>query len=152
MNRYAVIAVALGATAALAACEKPNPGVTVWSGTNSQHEQAVCWSADPTQSIQAQGCAASIVAEAQAGGNVPVIPVVPGDVVGISVDPVVTDGGWFPVIGGQRLSETPITSTYWRFTFPELQTFPAEGLELRIQAAGEGADSLRGLWLFQLQP
>jgi hypothetical protein len=151
MKRMAIAVVALGSMAALTACEKPAPLVTVFSGTNSEWSRALCWSEDPNESIQAQGCAASIVAAASEGGAAPTIHVIPGDVVGISVDPVVTDGGWYPVIGTERLSSTPITSTYFRFTFPEFQPIPEEGVEMRIQAVGNGGENdLRGIWVFRL--
>ena len=75
-----------------------------------------------------------------------------GQTVGISVDPVVTDNGWIPVIGNERLSEEPIRSTYWRFTYPDFQQTPAEGLELQILALGENEGELRGLWAYTLVP
>ncbi len=151
MKRLAVLGIALGSMAALTACEKPAPLVTVFSGTNSEWSRALCWSEDPAEPIQAQGCAASIVAAAGEGGAAPSINVLPGSVVGISVDPVVSDNGWYPVIGTERLSETPITSTYFRFTFPEFQALPEEGLEMRVQAVGEnGENDLRGIWVFRI--
>lgn len=150
MKRLAVIALAAGTAVALTGCEKPNPGVTVFSGTNSEHTQALCWSADATESVQARGCADDILQQAVDGGEVPTITVIPGDVVGISVDPVVADNGWLPVVGDQALSETPITTTYFRFTFPESVAIPEGGFEMQIKAAGESADDLRGIWLFRL--
>ena len=77
------------------------------------------------------------------------VPVIPGQVIGISVDPVVADAGWFPVIGSQRLTQQPITSTYYRFTYPDLQEVPADGVSLQVVA---GADGTLGLWVFQLIP
>jgi hypothetical protein len=53
-------------------------------------------------------------------------------------------------VGNQRLTSTPITSTYYRFTFPELQEIPAEGLLLQI-VAGSDANT-RGIWVFKLDP
>lgn len=149
MKRLAVLTLAAATATTLAACEKPNPGVTVFSGTSSQRAQAICWSPDATQSVTAKGCAADIVSKAAAGGEVPIVNVVPGSTVGISVDPVVADHGWIPAVNGQQLSETPITSTYFRFTFPDL-TQSSSGFELRIQAVGESAKDLRGLWVYKL--
>ena len=60
------------------------------------------------------------------------------------------DAGWFPVIGDQRLTQSPITSTYYRFTFPDLQEVPAEGLTLQIVAGQD--DKTRGIWVYQLVP
>lgn len=151
MKRILIVAVAATAAAAgLSACEKPNPGVTVWSGTNSQHAAALCWSSNPTVTVSARGCAADVVQKATAGGKVPTIKVIPGSTVGISVDPVVADNGWFPAIAGQRLSQTPIKSTYFRFTFPQAQ-IPAEGYTLEIIGRGTQANDTRGIWVFRLQ-
>jgi len=77
------------------------------------------------------------------------IPVVPGETIGISVDPKVADAGWSPVIGQQRLVSTPLETTYYRFTYPDLQEIPAEGVLLQI-VAGRG-DSAKGIWVFRLQ-
>ena len=63
MKRILTVAVAVAAAAGLSACEKPNPGVTVWSGTNSQHAAALCWSSNPTVTVSAQGCAADVCPE-----------------------------------------------------------------------------------------
>ncbi len=72
----------------------------------------------------------------------------PGDTVGISVDPKVADAGWTPVIGQQRLTSTPLDTTYYRFTYPDLQEVPADGVLLQI-VAGRG-ESTKGIWVFRL--
>ena len=74
----------------------------------------------------------------------------PGQTIGISVDPVVADAGWFPVVGGNKLTSEPITSTYYRFTYPGFDAVPADGLTLQI-VAGDGAKT-RGLWVFKIVP
>ena len=133
----------------LTACEQPNPGASVFSGTTSQWRQAVCW-ADEGDSVDADACAQDVIAKAAEGGQLAAIPVVPGQTVGISVDPVVADAGWSPRINGQNLTQTPITSTYFRFTFPEFQEVAADGLLMELIAGSEGAN--RGIWFFQLVP
>ncbi len=133
---------------ALAACEKPAPGVSVVSGMTSAYRAALCWSFDG-EPLSAQTCAQDVVTEALDGADVARVPVIPGQVIGISVDPVVADAGWFPVIGSQRLTQQPITSTYYRFTYPDLQEVPADGVSLQVVA---GADGTLGLWIFQLIP
>jgi hypothetical protein len=132
----------------LAACEKPAPGVSVVSGMTSAHRAALCWSFDG-EPLSAETCAQDVVTEALDGADVARVPVVPGQVIGISVDPVVADAGWFPVIGSQRLTQQPITSTYYRFTYPDLQEVPTDGVSLQVVA---GADGTLGLWVFQLIP
>lgn len=143
----AVPLVVLGAWG-LAACEKPAPGVSVVSGMTSAHRAALCWSFDG-EPLSPETCAQDVVTQALEGADVARIPVIPGDVIGISVDPVVADAGWFPVIGSQRLTQQPITSTYYRFTYPDLQEVPANGVSLQVVA---GNDGTQGLWVFQLVP
>ena len=94
-------------------------------------------------------CAQSLIAEASTGDNVPRIPVVPGETIGISVDPVVADSGWSPVIGQQRLVSTPLETTYYRFTYPDLQEIPPDGILLQV-VAGRG-DAAKGIWVFRLE-
>ena len=91
----------------------------------------------------------SLIAEASTGDNVPRIPVVPGETIGISVDPVVADSGWSPVIGQQRLVSTPLETTYYRFTYPDLQEIPPDGVLLQV-VAGRG-DAAKGIWVFRLE-
>jgi hypothetical protein len=133
----------------LSACEKPAPGVSVFAGTATEHRAALCWSFDGT-ALSSEVCAQDVVQEALAGDGVASIPVIPGQTIGISVDPVVAAQGWTPVISTQRLVEQPITSTYFRFTFPDLQQVPEGGLPLQI-VAGTGEET-RGIWIFRLIP
>ena len=145
----AAIALAVVLPLGLAACSKPTPGVTVVSGTTSAHREAVCWSFEDVN-VTDGACDQSMVDEATAEGAVAAIPVIPGDTIGISVDKAVAEVGWTPVIGTQKLTAQPITTTYFRFTYPDLQEVPAEGLMLQI-VAGSG-ETTRGLWVFKLVP
>jgi hypothetical protein len=150
LGKFTLAAVALAATSlVLTGCTKPAPGASVFSGTVTKHREATCWAFD-APALATGDCAQDLIAQAATGDAVSVIPVVPGDTVGISVEPVVAETGWFPVVGNQRLTSTPITSTYYRFTFPELQEVPAEGLLLQI-VAGTDANT-RGIWVFKLDP
>ena len=131
----------------LTACEKPNPGASVFSGTTTEFRQAACWTFD-TDSIDADSCAQDVIDAAASGARSASIPVVPGQVIGISVDPVVADAGWSPRINGQNLVQSPITSTYFRFTFPEFQDVPEDGLLMEIVAGQD--EKTRGIWIFRL--
>jgi hypothetical protein len=147
-SRVALLVPALALMAlGLTACEKPNPGATVFSGTTSQWRQAACWSHD-AENVDTAACAQDVIAAAADGAKTATIPVVPGQVIGISVDPVVADTGWYPRINGQNLTQSPITSTYFRFTFPEFQEVAEDGFLMEIVAGS--AEQTRGLWLFQL--
>lgn len=149
-GKFALAAITLTAVSLMfTGCTKPAPGASVFSGTVTKHREATCWAFD-APALAAGECAQDLIAQAATGDAVSVIPVVPGDTVGISVEPIVADAGWFPVVGNQRLTSTPITSTYYRFTFPELQEIPAEGLLLQIVAGSD--TNTRGIWVFKLDP
>lgn len=143
----AAAVVAVAAALVLSGCEKPAPGVSVFSGTTTEHRQAVCWAFD-AEALEPGDCAQDLLTEASTGEAVARIPVLPGDTVGISVDPKVAKAGWTPVIGQQRLTSTPLDTTYYRFTYPDLQEVPTEGVLLQI-VAGRG-ESTRGIWVFRL--
>jgi hypothetical protein len=142
-------AAALGAAAVLllSGCEKPAPGVSVFSGTSTEYRTAVCWAFE-SDALEPGDCAQELLTEASARDVVARVPIVPGDTVGISVDPKVADAGWTPVIGQQRLTSTPLDTTYYRFTYPDLQEVPADGVLLQI-VAGRG-ESTKGIWVFRL--
>ena len=144
--------VALAATAAaagllLTACEKPAPGVSVFSGTTTEWREAVCWAFE-ANALEPGDCAQDVITEASTGDGVARIPVLPGETIGISVDPKVAEQGWTPVIGQQRLTSTPLETTYFRFTYPDLQELPADGVLLQV-VAGRG-ESTKGIWVFRL--
>jgi hypothetical protein len=156
MRSYAArrAGLALAAAAALAAgltgCEKPLPSVSMFTTTNLTvlstdnivREEALCWAFDPADRVQADDCTPD---------RVPTLEVVPGDVIGISVDPVVADRTWYPAIGESALSGAPLTETYFRFTLTESDL--AEGtLDLRVVAlgAGEKESQASGLWVVRI--
>lgn len=139
--------VAISAALLLSGCEKPSPGISVFSGTATQWREAVCWSFD-AEALEPGDCAQDLLTEASSGEVVARIPVVPGDTIGISVEPKVADAGWTPVIGQQRLTTTPLDTTYYRFTYPDLQEVPADGVLLQI-VAGRG-EMTKGIWVFRL--
>jgi hypothetical protein len=146
--------VAVVALAALAACEKPAPGATVFSGTNSAHREAICWSFDAEKEFDpASDC--SIPLDSTEGFNerllddVAVISTAPGETVGISVDPAVAEDGWLVTINGRPLTREPITEKYFRFTMPP-QPLRNGDAQLVIQALTTGGDAVRGSWIFGL--
>ena len=130
----------------LTACEKPNPGATVWSGTKSEYREAVCWSEQ--EAITPEDCAQDIVDSALADPEVATIEILTDQTVGISVDPKVAELGWYVAIGGQRFNDAPIFETYYRFTFPKV-SIPEGGYDMQVIAQGKGA-ATRGIWVFKL--
>jgi hypothetical protein len=132
MKRVAGAVLAMAAVGALASCEKPPPRVTFFSGTTSEWVAPVCfsWEGD----VNAQQCLQDAAARAASGETVR-LNVVPDNVVGISVDPSIAENGWTPTLAGTPLSEQPLTSTYFRFTFPRVQPNP-QGYPLAVIAQG----------------
>lgn len=134
---------------ALAGCTQPTPEVTVWSGTSSVVRPAICWAPDTSVPQAVKDCIAQ--AQSQPTTNIPTLQVTPGDTVGINVDPQLAEATWLPSVGGQALAQAPITESYFRFTYPNVQT-PPDGFLLAVTARGTAADQDRGLWLFRLVP
>ena len=147
--RSAAIALVGVSALVLTSCEKPAPGVSVVSGMTSAHREALCWSFTG-EPLTPETCAQDVVAEATDGGTLAQIPVIPGNTIGISVDTKVAEAGWYPVVGSQRLTQKPVHSTYYRFTYPDLQPVPEAGVVLEVVAGQD--DSTQGLWAFQLVP
>lgn len=129
----------------LAGCEKPAPGISVFSGSDSVRASALCWSFDG-QPLTADQCARDIISGTDLG-DAPQLSVTAGNVVGISVDKAVAEEGWVPAISGQRLLNEPTKETYFRFTFPSGQ-LPANGLGLQVIAGQDG--DLHGVWTVRL--
>lgn len=134
----------------LAGCEKPYPGVTAWSGTSSEHIEALCWQPEEVGGLTARECANDVLETAGSGQGLEVLEVAPGATVGVSVDPVVAEGGWSLQIAGQTLA-TGLTDTYYRFTFPEQVATEGPGYTLQVIAAAK-PNGARGYWFFQLVP
>jgi len=140
---------AVASSLLLAACEKPAPGVSVVSGTISAYREALCWSFGG-EPLEPDTCAQNVLTQALEGEQVATLPVLSGDVVGVSVDPKVADLGWYPVVGSQRLTQEPVFTTYYRSTYSDLQPVPPKGVALQV-VAGQGTETL-GLRVFRIVP
>ena len=149
MRRSRVLALALTVVSAallLSGCTKPNPGVSVWAGTKSLHLQAQCWSADSTVALDINACS-DVLTAADKAKDIPTLTLRPGSTMGISVDVKVAKNGWIAKLGSTTLIPTKITTTYWRFTYPQLAGLPAKN-QLVILAVGPKTNSYRGVWVF----
>ena len=62
----AIAALAL-APLLLTGCEKPNPGITAWSGTSSEHVEALCWQHEEVGGLTPSECAEDLLARASSG-------------------------------------------------------------------------------------
>lgn len=142
MKKLAMVAIAAAAAASLAGCEKPAPRVTVFSGSASEWVAPVCFSAEGQ--LDAQQCLTDAASKA-AAGQTPRLTVAQGNTVGISVDPAIAESGWMPMIAGQQLAAAPLTSTYFRFTFPE-GNLNAEQFPLTVMSTG----AEKGVWAVRM--
>lgn len=143
MKKVAGVLLAVAATVALSSCEKPPPGVTVFSGTSSERLSPTCFSWEGQ--IDAQQCITQ-AAERAATGQTPRLSVSPGNVLGISVDPAIAEQGWYPTISGQRITQEALTSTYFRFSLPQGVAPSAEGYPLAVISEGEQ----KGVWALRM--
>ncbi|MCZ3385538.1 MAG: hypothetical protein LH630_00870 [Actinomycetia bacterium] len=139
----------------LSACEKPAPSATVFSGSNSEHREAICWSFEPDRGVEKDDCSLDLerqpadeVAQALLD-EIAVIPTTPGETVGISVDPSVAENGWVVSINGRSLTREPVTDKYFRFTMPPGPLLRGDA-QLVITAFTENGAQVRGSWIFGL--
>ncbi len=149
LRSLALAGVALSALM-LAGCEKPAPGVTVWSGTDSTHHAALCWQFEENRALSDRECAQSVLTNASEGQGIPAVEVLPGNTVGVSVDKAVAAGGWSVQVAGQTLA-TGLTETYFRFTMPEVVGQDSAGYVLTVTALARPTGA-RGYWFFKLIP
>lgn len=149
-TRVLGIGLTVVAVAGLSACTKPSPDVTLVSGSTSAVSPALCWEPDSTVRTEVLSC----ISDALTGpaAELPEMPVIPGNVIGVNVDPEIAEAGWTVTVDQEPLMREPITETYFRFTYPDLQTVPAEGLRLSVVARGDSPERNRGLWSFRLVP
>lgn len=154
LKAAAVAVVSVTALAGLTACEKPKPGVTVFSGTHSANREAICWSPDADEAVTGSDCSLQLGPsdadfDKQLLDQVAIVPTAAGATVGISVDPVVARDGWLVTINGRALTRETITDKYFRFTMPP-QPLRRGDAQLVVQAVTAGGDGVRGAWLFGL--
>lgn len=147
-TRPAVALLVSAAALALAGCEKPTPGVSVWSGTKSVNSEAACWNEDPAR-VGAKDCLKDLQNLATSGATLANLPIRANGTLGISVDPELAADGWSASIAGQQLTTTPVTETYFRISLPS--QLPQQEFLLTVAAnAPKGGN--RGVWLFKLTP
>lgn len=147
LGRYvAALSLAAGTALVLSGCQKPPPAVTVWSGTTSVDQRALCWAFE-SDSLTPGQCADEILSGTSTAGTAE-LKAQAGNVVGISVDTAVAESGWTLRIGGQAVNREPLTGTYFRFTYP--LGIPPSGIPMQIVAGRNG--KTRGIWTVKVLP
>lgn len=133
---------AVAALLSLTACEKPLPEVTVFSGGASTHVVATCWNFDDTQT-----CDPTTIQ--QPGGA---LTLTRGAALGVSVDSVVAEAGWQPILiaGSQQkaLSSGILHRRYFplREVSSLLSSLGTESAVLYIITPSSDQQDLRGVW------
>ncbi len=145
-RRLSAVALAVAGVAALAACEKPTPLVTVVHGSDSVHAQAACY-AYGRNAVDEQRC--------QPRDHGPERVVVrAGDTLGVGLDPKSGATAWRVVVFDTSrrgpVLEARFTGeqTYRQFQVPA-EVLRSGTAELRVAAYVDGRT--RGVWFFQLQ-
>ena len=147
-TRLAATATAVLALVGLTGCERPAPIVTVVSGGTSVHTEAAVWCFEG-QSAQAGDCARRAEGET-------VLPVSPGQRVGVDVSRPVVERGWFLELGDPAAQGQAQTSPvmedehYFAFTAPNIE--PGSSLSLTVRTVGEDGNPANptGEWRFTL--
>ena len=146
-RRLLAAASALLSAAALTACERPTPLVTLVSGGESTYAEANVFCYEEAQTVDSGECA-------ERSSTVTELRVAAGQQVGIDVGKDVVERGWQASLldpadpqAGQR---TPVQDDHWfSFTAPTLQ--PGERRLLTVSTLGEG-EQITGEWQFALVP
>lgn len=140
-RRRLLAAVTAGvAVASLTGCERPAPIVTVVSGTTSEWKEADAYC------FQADECV-------EHAHGPTVLPVRPGQQVGVDVSKALVDRGWFIELsapgseGQSQQSEVFRDQHYFAFTTPSIGP---EGLRLVVRSLGAGGEGTSGEWVFDL--
>ncbi len=133
--------------AALTACEKPAPIVTLVSGGHSVYTEAATFCFEDGQKLESGECA-------RRTSSLTRLEVRGGDVVGVDVDKELAERGWQLELQdpndpqGTQRSPT-IQDHYFTFTAPGLQ--PGGRLLLTVRTVDQ-QDAATGEWQFELVP
>ena len=147
-RRLLAAASAAFAVAALTACEKPAPLVTVVNAGRSAYSEANTYCFDE-QSFEAADCVQRESGETE-------LAVVSGEPVGVDVGKELVEGGWFielsdpsaPEGQAQPQQSQPQRGHYFKFTAPSLP----EGGSLLLTVRSLEGERTTGEWLFRLVP
>jgi hypothetical protein len=144
-RRLLAAASATFALAALTACEKPAPIVTVVSGGESTYTEAATFCFDEGQTLDSGACA-------QRAAGATRLEVRPGERIGIDVDKELVERGWqLEISDPQDPQRTQASATITKHYFPFTAPGIAEGgaLMLTVRTVDEGG-APTGEWLFEL--
>ncbi len=135
-------AAAAVALAALAGCQKPTPGVTVSSGSESAHSEATVFCRDG-QTVQKRDCVEHL-------DRVSVVKVKPGERVGIDVDSALAKHGWVLVDADAQASSGVQDERYFSYTPQFAQNKGVVNLEVRSLDHVADDAKVTGVWRIQL--
>lgn len=130
------------AVVALAGCggiQKPSPGVSVYSGSDTIRLDAAVFCHEG-----AEKCAEDPVKVAR-------LKVTPGDTIGISVDSAIAKRGWYLATATE--TESPkLTEHYYKFSVGREQFRESNAVNLQVVTlASEQTGQATGVWAFTLE-
>jgi hypothetical protein len=151
------LAVALAASAALAGltgCEKPTPLVTLYSGNETVHDEALSFCFPGQDPAKAPGSEDACRYDTSSGRKLKVLSVRPGDEVTVDVSKDLADAGWFVALRGandqaNRLATQSEHVTSFQPDFSQSPTYVVEVQKLERPA--EDAKPV-GVWRFTIVP
>jgi hypothetical protein len=126
---------------ALTGCQKPTPGVTVTSGTHSEHLESTTFCRDG-QTAAAKNCVEHL-------DRIGRVEVKSGEPIGIDVDKSVAEHGWIVVLTDARQRSAVLDSHYFSYT-PDFSNGPLVNLEIRSLSRVANDAATTGVWKFQL--
>lgn len=132
--------IALAGLATLTGCERPTPGVSVYSGSTYLNSKAVCWSEE--EALTAANCSVE-------GVNRKALPVQAGDLIMINVDTPLEDTGWIPTINGTPLVREPLRGSSYQLALSQEDL--RQNPELQVIASDRVNGPVRGVWAFPLR-
>ena len=134
---------AAGALLLTAGCERPTPGVTLSSGSDSVHKESTTWCFQEPD----KDC------ENNPGiDRIGVLQVRDGDKVSVDVDAELADKGWYLVDADAQQRLNTIDKHHYPFT-ADFTNRPKAGiinLQVKATTAVEDNAKVRGFWRFQL--
>ena len=144
-RRLLAAASATFALAALSACERPAPLVTVVSGGESVYREANLFCFEEGQTLESGACAE----RAQGATR---LEVRPGNRIGIDVDEELAEGGWDFVLSdpndpNRTQGIGPLENHYFPFSVPAIESNGS--LLLTVRSLSESGQPT-GEWQFQL--
>ncbi|AXI78178.1 hypothetical protein [Peterkaempfera bronchialis] len=137
--------------------DKPqNRLVTLVAGTGSVHSEPTCWNDGKPLDAKAQGDCQAKAAKLEKDGKLPTLEMNTSDRVGVGVDPVIADKGWFAFTDGGTQGQATLASARKGSTFsgaiPAANVLKStEKTLVTVVEADTRSGDIFGVWYFTLK-